>query len=130
MLEGPGDERLRIRIAVILRWVVVLGAVLLALGLVLAGAIDPTTYVRRFRELQAGGALHGREDWLSIIADTFHGQARPVLMLGLLALSLVPLLRVGYAFTFFVRRRDRMFSLLTGIVLALLAAGVLLGRLG
>jgi len=58
------------------------------------------------------------------------GDPRSIMTVGLMILTLVPLARVAFCWLFFIQRRNWAFVLFTAYVLAGLAAGVMLGRMG
>jgi uncharacterized membrane protein len=60
-----------------------------------------------------------------ILPDLVHGSRSAVLDFGILVLFATPLLGVIVAFVQFVRRGDRAFGLITGLLLVVLAAGFL-----
>jgi uncharacterized membrane protein len=59
-----------------------------------------------------------------------HGQAFGVIMLGLLILLVTPVLRVAVSIAAFLIERDRLYAVITAVVLALLMVGIFLGRAG
>ena len=63
-----------------------------------------------------------------IVAGAVTLDARAVLQLGVLALLATPVLRVAFSLVAFVIQRDRMYVVITSIVLALLAFSLLGGH--
>jgi uncharacterized membrane protein len=59
-----------------------------------------------------------------------HGNRRSIMTLGLMILTLVPLVRVAFCLLFLHQDRNRAFVVFTAYVLAGLVAGVLLGHIG
>jgi uncharacterized membrane protein len=66
----------------------------------------------------------------SVIHGLEHSQGRAIVMAGLLLLIATPVLRVAISVLAFVYQRDRMFVLITTVVLALLLTSFVLGRGG
>lgn len=124
------DRILRVWTPVILRVSVTASVIILAAGLIIIGIVNPEAYVARVRLIQANGASFPKERWVPLVKEAFEGQPRPLLMLGLLVLTLVPLGRVAFTFFFFLKQRDVPFIFLTATVLLLLVLGVVLGRVG
>ena len=121
------DRLLRVWTPIILRASVLTASVILSLGLAAIAIVNPNGYVQRFHLLQQTGSFrHVEFSHLSSPED----RVRAVLVFGLLVLTLVPLGRVAFTFFYFLKERDTPFILVTATVLALLIAGVLLGRAG
>jgi len=59
-----------------------------------------------------------------------HGQGRAIVMAGLLLLIATPVMRVAFSVLAFVYQRDRVFVVITTIVLTLLLVSFFLGRGG
>jgi uncharacterized membrane protein len=66
----------------------------------------------------------------SLISGLQHGQGRAIVMAGLLLLIATPVLRVAVSILAFVYQRDRVFVVITSVVLALLLTSFVLGRGG
>ena len=89
-MAHEGDDRiLRVWTPVILRTSVMVSAVILAIGLIIIGLYAPDRFVERFHELQAPGVSFPRERLGELFAEATRGQPRPVLMIGLLVLTLL-----------------------------------------
>ena len=110
---------LRESFARVLRYGVVLSAVLLLTGLALAAVHDSAGIAG-----QVGALPLGR-----LPAALASGQAWPFLWLGVAVLALTPVVRVALALGAFARARDRDFVRIAGFVLAVLAASLLIGVL-
>jgi uncharacterized membrane protein len=123
------DEILRDWTPLILRTLLIISAIVLAIGLLMMASFAPGYYVRRFHAAQQGRS-HIRQEWSQLGEAALHGEPRSTLMIGLLILTLVPLGRVAFTFVLFLVERDRIFALATAYVLAALIAGVMLGRIG
>ena len=63
----------------------------------------------------------------AIVSGAFSGQATSIVQLGLLLLIATPVARVAFTLVAFALQRDRMYVLITTIVLALLLYGLLFG---
>jgi uncharacterized membrane protein len=66
----------------------------------------------------------------SLIAAAAAGDGPEIATFGLFVLTLVPLARVAFCFILFLKQRSMVFAAFTAYVLAGLAAGLLLGRIG
>lgn len=124
------DRILRLWTPVILRTVLIVAALTLLAGLVSAILLSPGYFVDRFRDVQAGGALHARQAFSLLFANALHGDPHSVMTVGLMVLTLVPLGRVAFCFLLFVRQKDPMYVAFTAYVLLGLIIGVALGRVG
>lgn len=63
----------------------------------------------------------------AIVSGAFSGQATSIVQLGLLLLIATPVARVAFTLVAFALQRDRMYVLITTIVLGLLLYGLLFG---
>jgi len=66
----------------------------------------------------------------SLISGLERGQGRAIVMAGLLLLIATPVLRVAVSVLAFVYQRDRVFVVITTVVLAVLLTSFVLGRGG
>jgi uncharacterized membrane protein len=66
----------------------------------------------------------------SMTAGVVHGDPHDIVTLGLVVLTLVPIVRVAFTFVLFVKERDEVFIAATAYVLIGLVAGILLGSIG
>lgn len=125
------EERiLRVWTPVILRTILVGAIVILLFGLLSMAWQSPGYYVARFRRLQTLGHPQDRESLATLISSSLKGESRPIMTLGLMVLTLVPLARVAFCFLLFVKERDGIYVAFTAYVLIGLVAGVILGRVG
>lgn len=124
------DRLLHVWTPRILRGALAASMVLLVAGLCLIGVSAPGSYVARFHALKHGVRRPQPEGPFALLGDALHGHGRALLVIGLLVLTLVPIGRVAFCMLVFVRGRDWIFSVLTAVVLGLLCAGILLGRMG
>jgi uncharacterized membrane protein len=101
--------------------------VLLAAATVFAGGVlyllqhhaDPANY-HTFAE----GALNTRSV-SGIVISAAHGQSEAIIELGLLLLVLTPIVRVAVALVGFLLERDRLYAVVSLIVLLILAFSLL-----
>ena len=63
-----------------------------------------------------------------IVRGAFALDARAIIQLGLVCLIATPVMRVAFTLVAFVLQRDRMYVLITAIVLTLLLYGLVFGR--
>jgi uncharacterized membrane protein len=115
---------------VLLRTILIGAAVVLIAGMLSMAAQSPGYYVRRFRAVQNGTAVHARQHWSVQWRDAVHGDPHAIMTFGLVILTLVPLGRVAFTFFLFLKERDPVFIAATAYVLAGLIVGVMLGRIG
>jgi uncharacterized membrane protein len=128
-------------VELIISWLLRVGVwssiAIIAFGLVLLLAKDREALLHR----QAGGlnallkhGLPGQPGTLSSYGDVLlsvrHGEAFGVIMLGLMVLLLTPVMRVAVSIVAFLLDHDRLYALITLIVLLLLMTGILLGNAG
>lgn len=125
------EERiLRVWTPVILRTILV-GAIVILLGGMLSIVWQsPGYYVAHFHRLQTVGHSQNRETVAALVAASLQGEPRPIMTLGLMVLTLVPLARVAFCFLLFVKERDGTYVVFTAYVLIGLVVGVILGRVG
>lgn len=125
------EERiLRIWTPIILRTILVSAIVILLVGLLSIAWQNPGYYVARFHRLQTIGHPQNRETVAALVAASLKGEPRPIMTLGLMVLTLVPLVRVAFCFLLFVKERDGIYVAFTAYVLIGLVVGVILGRVG
>jgi uncharacterized membrane protein len=125
------EERiLRVWTPVILRTILVTAIVILLFGLISMAWQSPGYYVVHFRRLQGHVRYQNREDWGVLASTALQGDPHAIMTIGLMVLTLVPLVRVAFCFLLFVKERDGIYVAFTAYVLAGLVAGVVLGRVG
>ncbi|HEX4006498.1 MAG TPA: DUF1634 domain-containing protein [Acidobacteriaceae bacterium] len=96
--------------------------VLLAATIVLAGGI---LYLTQNRGPRADyGHFHGEPQQLTTLSGVMHGvehfDARCIIMLGLLVLMATPVARVGMCVVGFLFERDKLYVLVSSVVLVIL----------
>lgn len=122
----PGGHPMEIWISYVLRAGVLLAAAVIAAGLLLfliqgPGAGDPTS----LHDLQARAGRAIAVSLGSILDSATRGHASGIIQIGLLLLILTPIARVGMTVVLFVAQRDRIFTAVTLIVLAILVLGLI-----
>ena len=133
-MNSPGSVEnenriLRLWTPLILRSVLITASVTLLVGLVMSTR-SPDYFVSRFRTVQSGQTVHVVLHWQALTTGIAHGNPHAIITLGLVVLTLVPIVRVAFTLVLFVKERDAVFVAATAYVLAALIAGVLLGRIG
>lgn len=115
--HGWNDLRLEIIIGALLRT-----GVLLAGAIVLCGAV--LFLLHHGHEFPNYRAFHGEPESLKRPIEIFHGvaamRARAIIQLGLLVLIATPVARVAFAAVGFAIERDKMYVVITLIVLGIL----------
>jgi uncharacterized membrane protein len=125
------EERiLRVWTPRILRTILLAAIALLVFGLIMLAWQNPSYYVARFHSLQGNVRYQNRKSLTGLIVTALAGDPRSIMTLGLMVLTLVPLVRVAFCFLLFVKERDGIYVAFTAYVLIGLVAGVILGRVG
>lgn len=102
---------------------VCVSAVLCGLGLMIAlGRDDPRVPLKPF-----AGVAEGLASPSGVIAAARKLEPAGLMALGVLVLIATPVIRVGFALAGFILERDRVYIVVTSIVLALLACGLFFG---
>lgn len=116
------DRKLEILIGKLLRAGVLLAAVVVFAGGVVylarfhAAKVDFHTFTEENASLRTVGG---------ILVSAFHLHGRGIIQLGLLLLIATPVARVAFAMVGFHLERDRMYTIVSAIVLAVLLASLL-----
>jgi uncharacterized membrane protein len=128
------DQRLEVAIAMLLRIGVVIAAVLVAIGGVLA-LRHPEAPVPNYRVFiapgdtsSAGAAGIALQSITGIFYQLRSGSGASIIALGLLVLIATPIARVIFAIIGFARERDMLYTVISLVVLAILAFSLLHGR--
>ena len=129
MKAADEDRILRVWTPVILRTVLIAAAIVLVIGLIAMTTI-PGEYIDHFRAVQANARMKDYGTFMDLVHRAWHGNARSIMTLGLMILTLVPLARVAFCLLFFIRTGNKTFVLFTAYVLAGLILGVMIGRIG
>jgi uncharacterized membrane protein len=132
MSNAIADEEriLRVWTPVILRTILMAAILLLLFGLISMAWQSPGYYVEHFHRLQGHVRYQNREDWGVLVSTAMHGDPHAIMTIGLMVLTLVPLVRVAFCFLLFVKEGDGIYVAFTAYVLIGLVAGVILGRVG
>ena len=131
--ESHLDEEnriMRVWTPLILRSILIAAMSVLAIGLAALAIRVPGYYVQRFHQVQSGSPLDAQESLSQLIHDGLHGNPHDIMTIGLILLTLVPLVRVAFTFVLFVKEGDHIFTAATAYVLVALSIGILLGRVG
>lgn len=118
------DEQVEQTIGRLLQFGVLLGATVVAVGgalyLVKYGADRP--HYRRFH-----GETVDLRTFAGIVSDALAGRSRGIIQLGVLLLIATPVARVAFSVIAFVRERDRLYVVVTLIVLTTLCYSLFAG---
>jgi uncharacterized membrane protein len=129
------DQRLEVAIAMLLRIGVMLAAALVTIGGIMA-LRHPESRVPSFRVFNAPGeaataaaAPHAAIYSISaVFRQLADGSGASIIALGLLVLIATPIARVVFAIVGFARERDMLYTVISFIVLAILAFSLVHGR--
>lgn len=103
------------------------GGVLLSAGLIAVGVV--AFYVRgSWRSPTAGSAFP--HTLASVLQGVLHGEPLAIIALGLLVLLATPVIRVLVSIVAFLLEGDRLYAVITALVLLILVASFILGRGG
>ncbi len=131
-LERIYDEEriLRRWTPLILRTILIVASLVLIAGLATSAVRSPGYYVQHFRLVQSGKTLHDGQSLTTTLVGAAHGSPHDIMTLGLIVLTMVPIVRVAFTFILFIEERDLVFVVATAYVLAGLVVGILLGSVG
>jgi uncharacterized membrane protein len=127
------DQRIEVAIAVLLRVGVIAAAVLVAIGgvLLLRHPGAPVPDYRIFHAPSESSSAVSAGDSIHSIAAVFRhlrdGAGPGIIALGLLILIATPIARVVFAVVGFARERDALYTIISLIVLAILAFSLVHG---
>jgi len=124
----PEDRVLRRITPIVLR-----GGLIIAMTLIVLGLLRWATLSREFLAEWSAITSGGHPSpfvWREELASVLRLRPRGIVLLGLACLTATPLARVLLCAATFARARDRLFVVLTFVVVALLAVAILLGRIG
>lgn len=128
------DQRLEVAIAMLLRIGVVIAAVLVSIGGVLAlrHPSEPAPSYATFRLPGEIAPAAPQDDSIHSISAVFRqlnsGSGASIIALGLLVLIATPIARVIFAMLGFARERDTLYTMISFVVLAILVFSVIHGR--
>lgn len=128
-MAATPEETHRVEQAVgnLLRWGVLTAAAITALGGMLL-------LFRHGREPIQLGTFHGEPSGLAtlggILQGAAHGDGGAIVQLGVVALIATPVLRVAFTLLAFLHQRDRLYSVITALVLGILLFSFLFGGAG
>jgi uncharacterized membrane protein len=116
---------MEIWISRILRWGVLAAGSIIALGLLLLLVRQAAPGMpASLHDLRSRGASAMGVNLAGILGGALHGDATSIIQTGLLALILTPVARVAMTAVLFFAQRDRVFTAVTCVVLALLILGL------
>jgi uncharacterized membrane protein len=121
--NGSAGRPIELWISSVLFLGVILASALLLSGLILFFAKGAGSAVS-FNDLIHQENMSGRLG--SILREVGRADANAVMKLGVLALILTPIARVGMSVLLFASERDRAFVLVTGVVLTVLLGGFII----
>lgn len=131
-MPASGDEEdriLRVWTPMLLRSVLAISVTLTSAGIVEAVLHWPLGHAGApIADLGRTGVDH--LPWRAFLEAAVRGDATATATLGLMALTLVPLVRVAFCLLLFLKQRNRIFAAFTAYVLAGLTIGIMLGRIG
>jgi uncharacterized membrane protein len=121
----PGQHPMELWISYVLRVGVLIAGAIILVGLVLYIIQGPaSSEPQSFNALTQGGGHSIDTSLTSIVRGVRDGHPTSIIELGVLALILTPITRVALTLALFLLQRDRVFSLITAAVLALLIVGL------
>lgn len=125
-VDAEEERILRFWTPVLLRVILITAVVLMTLGTALAlfvahDHVSPAA-------LRHPAYVH--MSLTTILSEGIRGNPNAIATLGLMVLTLVPLVRVAFCFLLFLKERRGIFAAFTAYVLAGLIAGILLGKIG
>lgn len=121
------EHRVEMAVGTLLRWGVLTAAAITAIGgilLVLAHGGEPVTLGRFVGEPNGLTTLGG------IVAGAFRGEGSAIVQLGVVVLIATPILRVAFTLLAFLHQRDRLYTVVTALVLAILLFSLFSGQAG
>jgi uncharacterized membrane protein len=125
MSRGPWTDE---RVEQLLGWVLQLGVVLAAAVALLGGLIEVVQHGMQAADYRV---FHGEPADVStlrgIVVGALHLNGRDVVQLGVVLLLITPITRVALSALAFARQRDRVYVLVTCLVLGLLLTSLLTG---
>ncbi len=127
--HNPRVRQVELAISNLLRGGVVLSILLIVAGTIITFAQQPS-YVSQPSELQrliAPGAKFPHTI-IDLASDLKQMRGEAVVTLGLLVLIATPVMRVAISILAFIYQGDRLFTLITSVVLCLLLLSLFLGR--
>jgi uncharacterized membrane protein len=108
-----------------------IGVALSALVVIIGGAI---VLAHHGADIPSYSTFRGEPESFRTLSGIFHGMLQgsgpEIVQFGLLLLISTPILRVAFTLVAFILQRDRLYMLVTSIVLVLLLYGLISGRGG
>lgn len=124
--DAASSQRVATWISTLLRWGVRASLVLVVVGTLISFAFDGVSS-QTLNQLSGEAATFPLSvRWLARALES--GEGRALIVLGLLLLIATPVLRVLLSLVVFVRQRERVYVLITAVVLMLLLLSFILGK--
>ena len=121
-MEGERDTRVEMALGRLLTVATGIAGVVLLVGVVWQVARMPGAARTRYEVFEP--AADGRYGLGALVQSVMKLEPHAVMLLGVLLLVLTPMARVVFTLVAFAVRRDWMYVVMTGVVLAVLAYGV------
>ena len=122
---GPSDHAVEQLVGRILQIGVAISAIVTGIGGLML-------LFHHGREIPSYSTFRGEPEAIRTLSGIVHGaaglDARSIIQLGLVLLIATPILRVAFTWVAFALQRDRMYVLITSIVLAVLLYGLIYGK--
>jgi uncharacterized membrane protein len=121
-LHKPNDKDLEIIMGNLLRYGVLLSAVIVVAGAIIylqQHSFDRSQYT------SFAGEPKRLTEYKRIWQTAFQGRGRSIIQLGLLFLIATPIARIVFSIVGFVLEKDLLYAIITGIVLAVVLYGFL-----
>lgn len=128
MIDRAAEEhRVELAVGTLLRWGVLTAAAITAFGgiLLLSGHGGEAVALGTFL-----GEPHGLTSLGGIVTGAFGGDGGAIVQLGVVVLIATPIARVAFTLVAFLHQRDRLYSVVTGLVLAILLFSLFSGQAG
>lgn len=121
----PGGHSMELWVSYTLRIGVSLAGLVILLGVILyvIQGSDGAGHLQSMNDLKPGRNNTIDVSWSSIGSGLKDFESIAIIQLGLLILLLTPVTRVALTLVLFLRTRDRIFALITAVVLAILLLG-------
>jgi uncharacterized membrane protein len=129
--SGRRVHRLELAISYLLRAGVICSLLLVLIGIAATAAQHPgwANGTVTMREVLSSGRSPFTS-WSEVLAGVLSGNGLAIVMLGLLVLVGTPVMRVALSIGLFAYQKDRVFVMITTVVLLLLMLSFVLGRGG
>lgn len=123
----PDDHAVELAVGTLLRWGVMLAAAVTAFGGVILLWQDGATIPTLGRFVGEPGT---HTELPAIVRAASGGDGAAIVQFGVLLLIATPIARVAFTLIAFLRQRDHFYTLVTAIVLGILAYSLFAGKVG